>query len=171
MQPPRCALPVESFEEHVKAHMRAFEEARRREPTVPTGGTFPVARGGITRRLARCHVEATLQNACPGGLGYLYHYLHVAMVDVRAFEAACGHFGLRGVIRDITPGEVAAEVRARRERGDEPSTGLLPLCLDNRFSREEADARTAIVKRRIAEARAAGIPAAAPRAYPAASSP
>jgi len=167
---------VESFEEYAARHMRAFEEARRREPPVPTGETFPVARGGTTRRLARCHVEATLQNACPGGLGYLYHYLRVAMVDVRAFEAACGHFGLRGVIRDITREEVAAEVRARRGRGDEPSTGLLPLGLDNRFSREEADARTAIVKRRIAGAmaKAAKITApapAAPRAYRAATSP
>jgi len=157
---------VEGFEEYAARHMRAFEEARRREPPVPTGETFPVRRGSTTQHLARCHVEATLQNACPGGLGYLYHRLHVAMVDVRAFEAACDHFGLRGVLRDVTPGEVAAEVRARRGRGDEPSTGLLPALLDERFSREEADARIAIVARRIAEARATAprIPAPAPAA-------
>jgi len=155
---------VESFEEYAARHMRAFEEARRREPPVPTGETFPVGRGSTTQHLARCHVEATLQNACPGGLGYLYHRLHVAMVDIKAFEAACDHFGLRGVIRDITPEEVAAEVRARRERGAEPSTGLLPALLDERFPRDEADARIAIVARRIAEARARApkIPAAAP---------
>jgi len=120
-----------------------------------------VKRGSTTRRLARCRVEAALQNARPMGVGYLHRRLRVAMVDVRAFEAACGHFGLRGVLRDVTPGEVAAEVRARRGRGDEPSAGLLPALLDERFSREEDDARMAIVKRRIAEARAA-----APRRAP-----
>jgi len=44
---------------------------------------------------------------------------------------------------------------ARAERGAEPSAGLLPTALDERFPRDEADARIAIVARRIAGAKAA----------------
>jgi len=155
---------VESFEEYAARHMRAFEEAQRRGPPTLSGQTYPVGRGGRTVPMDRVHAEAALQNWCPAGLGYLYHRLRVAAVDICAFEAACDHFGLRGVIRNITREEVAAEVRARRGRGAEPSTGMLPAFLDERFSREEADARIAIVKRRIAEARARapGVMAPAP---------
>jgi len=160
------AQPVETLEEDIAKLFRAIEEARRRKPPTLSGQTYPVERGGRTLPMDRVHVEATLQNVCPRGLPYLYHYLNVILVNADDFEAACGHFGLSGVLRGITREEVAAEVRARRESGAEPSTGMLPAFLDERFSREEADARTAIVKRRIAEARASApkIPAPAPAA-------
>ncbi len=144
---------------------RAVEE-RQQNPIRPTGRTYPVRMGSRTLPMDRAHVEATLRDVCPRGLPYLYHYLHVAMVDIGDFEAACGHFGLRGVLRGITSGEVDAEVRARRGRGEAPSTGYLPLDLAASFSRDEADARIAIVAARIAEAgeMAPRIPAAAPGA-------
>jgi len=145
---------VETLEERFAGLSRAIEEARRRKPTPPSGQTYPVGMGSRVRPMDRVHAEATLQSACPRGLSYLYHYLNVISVSVDDFEAACDHFGLRGVLRDITREEVAAEVRARRESGAEPSTGYLPLNLGWRYSREEADARMTIVGRRIAEARA-----------------
>jgi len=157
---------METLEERFAELSRAIEEARRRKPTPPSGQTYPVGMGSRVRPMDRVHVEATLQNACPRGLSYLYHYLNVISVSVDDFEAACDHFGLRSVLKDITRKEVDAEVRARRERGAEPSTGYLPLNLGWRYSREEADARMAIVGRRIAEAkaRAPGVPAQAPAA-------
>jgi len=153
---------MEALEKRIAGLMRAIEEVRRRGPLTPSGQTYPVEKDGRTVHVDRVHIEATLQDACPRGLSYLYHYLNVISVNADDFDAACGHFGLRGVLRNITGGEVAAEVCARRERGAEPSTGYLPLDLDERYSREEADARMAIVKRRIAEARARApkIPAA-----------
>jgi len=51
------------------------------------------------------------------GAGCLCHHLHVSMVNVRDFEAACDHIGLRGAIKDISREEVAGEVRARGARG------------------------------------------------------
>jgi len=157
---------METLEKRFAELMCAIEEAQRRGPPTPSGWTYPVEKGGRKVPVDRVHVEATLQDACPRGLPYLYHYLNVISVSTDDFEAACDHFGLRGVIRDITREEVAAEVRARRGRGDAPSTGYLPLDLDWRYPREEADARIAIVKRRIAEARASApkIPAPAPAA-------
>jgi len=170
------APPVETLEEDIAKLFRAIEEARRRKPAALSGRTYPVERGGRTLPMDRVHVEAALQNVCPRGLPYLYHYLNVILVNADDFEAACGHFGLSGVLQDIANEEVDAEARARRERGAEPSTGMLPAFLDERYSREEADARIAIVKRRIAEARASApkIPAPAPaaqRGYPAATLP
>jgi len=144
---------VGTFEEHTAKLMRAIKEAQHREPPTLSGQTYPVGMGGRTVPMDRVHVEAALQNACPRGLSYLYHYLCVAMVSTDDFEAACDHFGLRSVLRDITKEEVAGEVRERRGRDAEPSTAYLLMDLDPRFSREEADARIAIVKRRIAEAR------------------
>jgi len=47
------------------------------------------------------------------GAGCLCHHLHVSMVNVRDFEAACGHIGLRGAIKDISREEAAGGVRAR----------------------------------------------------------
>ncbi len=166
MRKPGRAPPVETFEEYIAKLTRAIEEAQNREPPTLSGQTYPVGMGGRTVPMDRVHVEAALQNVCPRGAAYLYHYLHVAMIHVGNFEAACDHFGLRGVIRDIANEEVDAEARARRERGAEPSTGVLPAFLDERYSREEADARMAIVKRRIAEARARApkVPAPAPAA-------
>jgi len=160
----RRALPVETFEEWIAKYRRAIEEAQHRKPIPLTGETFPVGQGSFTVDMDRAHVEATLQVACPMGARYLYHHLQVSMVNVRDFEAACDHFGLRGVIRDISREEVAGEVRARAERGAEPSAGLLPAALDEQFPRDEADARIAIVARRIAEAKARAVPAAAPAA-------
>jgi len=46
------------------------------------------------------------------------------------------------------------EMRARKERGAAPSTGMLPMFLDEIMPREMADARVAIVERRLDEARA-----------------
>ena len=152
---------METLKERFAKLARAIEEARRRKPTPLSGQVYPVCKGSGTLHMDRVHVEATLQAVCPRGLSYLYHSLRVDMVCIDDFEAACGHFGLRGVLRDISGEEISAEVRARRERGAEPSTGLLPVFLDERFPREEADARIAIVARRIAEARAARIPAPA----------
>jgi len=165
---PHRALPVGSFEEHIAKYARAIEAAKRRKPVPLTGETFPVGKGSLTVDMDRAHVEAVLQGACPMGVRYLHHFLHVSMANVRDFEAACAHFGLRGAIRDITREEVAEEVRARAERGDEPSTGYLPMSLDEQFPRDEADARIAIVARRIAEAKAREVPAAAPAAWAAA---
>lgn len=157
---------MESFEEYIAKYSRAVEEARRRRPLRLTGETYPVGMESRIEQMDRAHVEAMLQAVCPRGLGHLYHHLRVTAVDIGGFEAACGHFGLRGVLRDITREEVAEEMRARRGRGDAPSTGLLPARLDEHYSREEADARIAIVARRIAVAGAgaSGIPAAAPSA-------
>jgi len=161
MQTALRAPPVESFEEHIAMLTRAVEEARRRKPAPLSGQTFPVGVGSRVLPMDRVQAEAILQDACPRGLPYLHHYLRVVSVSIDDFEAACGHFGLRGVLRNISGEEISAEIRARRERGAEPSTGLLPVFLDERFPREEADARIAIVQRRIAEARAARIPAPA----------
>jgi len=164
---PICgAPPVETFEEHIANLTRAIEEAQRRGPPALSGQTYPVGRGGQVQLVDRVHIEGALQDACPRGVSYLYHYLAVISVSIKDFEAACGHFGLRGVLRDITREEVDAEVRARRGRGEAPSTGYLPLGLAWRYPREEADARIAIVARRIAGARAKApkVTAAAPAA-------
>ena len=131
---------------------RAVREAQRILPR--TGDAFPVRVEGITRHLERANIECNLRVSCPRGLNYLYHTLHMDMVDVGDFEAACDHFGLRGVLEEITYRQVEEEMRARRERGDAPSTGSLPMFLDEIMPREMADARIAIVERRIAEARA-----------------
>jgi len=154
---------VETFEEYITGLTRAIEEAQRRGPPALSGQTYPVARGDRVQLVDRVHIEGALQDACPRGVSYLYHYLAVISVSIRDFEAACDHFGLRSVLRDITREEVDAEVRARRGRGEAPSTGYLPLDLAASFSRDEADARIAIVAARIAEARAnaAKIPAPA----------
>jgi len=141
-----------------------MEEARRRP--AGTGERRPVRVEGITRHLERANIECNLRVSCPRGLNYLYHTLHMDMVDVGDFEAACDHFGLRGVLKEITYRQVEEEMRARRERGDAPSTGSLPMFLDEIMPREMADARVAIVERRIAEARAGT--AAAPETPPAA---
>jgi len=161
---PRGASPVGTLEGRIAKITRAIEEAKHSKPAPLSGETFPVGAGSSIEDMDRVYVEATLQIACPVSVRYLYHYLHVSMVSVRDFEAACAHFGLRGVIRDITREEVDEEVRARAERGDEPSTGYLPMSLDEQFPRGEADARIAIIARRIAEAKARAVPAAAPAA-------
>jgi len=145
---------VETLEGRYAELMQAIEEAQRRGPPALSGQTYPVGVGSRTLPMDRVQVEATLQDACPRGVSYLYHYLNVISVSIKDFEAACGHFGLRSVLRDITREEVDAEARARRGRGEAPSTGYLPLDLAWRYPREEADARIAIVARRIAEARA-----------------
>jgi len=148
---------VETLEEYCAKLARAIEEVQRRGPLPLSGQTYPVGIEDRTVPMDRVHVEATLQATCPRGLSYLYHYLGVTSVNTDDFDAACDHFGLRSVLRDITKEEVAEEVRARRESGAEPSTGYLLMDLDSRFSREEADARIAIVKRRIAEAKAQAV--------------
>lgn len=163
---------METLERRYAELMQAIEEARRRKPPTLSGQTYPVARDGRVQLVDCVHVEGALQDACPRGLSCLYRHLNVILVDAGDLGAACGHFGLRGVLREITREEVAEEVRARRERGDEPSTGYLPPGLGWRFSREEADARIAIVRRRIAGTKATDAHApAAQRRYPAATLP
>jgi len=143
---------VEEFNEYLSKYARAIDAARQRRPIPATGDTFPVGVESRIEGLARGHIEAILRTACPQGKRYLYHYLNAAMVNVRDFEAACDHFGLRGVIEDIPPEEVDREVLARKARGAAPSTGLLPMGIDEIMPREKADARIAIVERRIAAA-------------------
>jgi len=145
---------VEAFNECLSKYARAIDEALQRGPIPATGETFPVGVESRIVGLARGHIEAILRTACPQGKRYLYHYLNVAMVNARDFEAACDHFGLRGVIEDITPEEVQGEARARKAQGAAPSTGLLPMGIDEIMPREKADARIAIVERRIAAASA-----------------
>ena len=157
--------PAVDTDEHTTARIRAIMEEARRRPA-GTGERRPVRVEGITRHLAREQIEYRLRVWCPHGLNYLYHRLQVDMVDVGDFEAACDHFGLRGVLEEITYRQVEEEMRARRERGDAPSTGMLPVFLDELMPREMADARIAIVERRIAEAGARA--AAAPETPPAA---
>jgi len=143
----------EDIDEYIAAHLRAAREEARRIPA-GTGERRPVRVGGVTRHLAREQIEHRLRRTCPHSLNYMYHRLHEDMVDVRDFEAACDHFGLRGVLEDITYGQMTEEMRARKERGAAPSTGMLPMFLDEIMPREMADARVAIVERRLDEARA-----------------
>jgi len=141
------------IDEYIAAHLRAAREEAKRIPT-GTGERRPVRVEGVTRHLAREQIEHRLRRTCPRGLNYMYHRLHEDMVDVRDFEAACDHFGLRGVLEDITYEQMTEEMRARKERGAAPSTGMLPMFLDEIMPREMADARVAIVERRLDEARA-----------------
>ena len=158
------ARPAVDTEEYLAGHLRALKEASQR--SLPrTGETRPVRMEGDTCHLTRGQIEHSLRTWCPRGLHYMYHTLDMAMVDVGDFEAACDHFGLRGVLEEITYRQVEEEMRARRERGDAPSTGMLPSLMDEIMPREMADARIAIVERRIDEARA-GTAAAPAQAAP-----
>lgn len=156
-RPRRRAVDAEerSGAEYIARHLHAIAEERRRPPVTPTGEAFPVRVGGATREMDRAVVEDILRTAGPRGRAYLYHYINFSLIDVRDFEAACGRFGLQGALEDITYDEIEDEIRARRERGAAPSTGMLPVFLDEVMPRERADARIAIVERRIAGARAA----------------
>jgi len=133
-------------------HIRAVGEEQCRPPPPPTGETFPVRTGGSTRRMDRADVEEILRAAGPHGASHLCHHVRSCMIDVGGFKGACAHFGLRGALEDITHGQMREEIRARRERGEAPSTGMLPMFLDEIVPREYADACVAIVERRIAEA-------------------
>lgn len=153
---PQAGCPVS--EACIMDHIRAIERTMRDKPASPGGEAYPVDRAGHTVNMTREHVESLLRQTSPRGPSYVLHFLHVSLIDVGDFKAACAHFGLTGVLADITPGEVEGEMRARRDGGDAPSTGPLPMFIDVVMGRDEADARIAIVQRRIAEARA-GVPA------------
>lgn len=165
LRPRRRAVDAEerSGAEYIARHLRAIAEERRRPPAPPTGETFPVRVGGATRDMDRAVVEDILRTAGPRGQSYLYHYINLNQIDVRDFEAACASFGLRAALEDIAYDQIQDEIRARRGRGAAPSTGMLPVFLDEVMPREMADACIAIVERRIAGARAAP-PAAGVRA-------
>jgi len=137
---------------YLSRHLRAIGEERERPPPPPTGETFPVRVGGSTRRMDRADVEEMLRVAGPHGASHLYHHVRGCAIDVRDFEAACAHFGLRGALEEITHDQIQEEIRARRERGEAPDGGL-PAVLEASMPREVAHARLAIVERRIAEAR------------------
>ena len=152
---------------YLSRHLRAIDEERERPPPPPTGETFPVRVGGSTRRMDRADVEEMLRVAGPHGASHLYHHVRGCAIDVRDFEAACAHFGLRGALEEITHDQIQEEIRARRERGEAPSTGMLPMFLNEIMPRDYADACVAIVEGRIAEARrGAGLPPAPARPAP-----
>jgi len=155
-RPRRRAVDEEerSGVEYIARHLRAIAEERRRPPVTPHGRG--VSRQGGRGRAGdgRAVVEDILRTAAPRGRAYLYHYINFHLIDVRDFEAACGRFGLRAALEDIAHGEIEDEIRARRERGAAPSEGMLPAFLDEVMPRERADARIAIVERRIARAKA-----------------
>lgn len=140
-------------EEYVAMHIRAMREEAKHPPS-RKGEKRPVRVEGQTRHLARGQIEYTLRLTCPRGLDYLYHRLNMDMVNVDDFEAACDHFGLRGVLEPLTPGQVIDEMRERKTRGARPSTGMLQSFMDEIMPREEADARIAIFERRMTAARA-----------------
>ncbi|MDD9814069.1 MAG: hypothetical protein OXU37_07410 [Thaumarchaeota archaeon] len=117
-------------------------------------GTFPVRTAWETEHWTGDDLRKFLSSKAPLGQTYVYHALDVHMMNHRDFEAACDHFGIRHLLVDITLGEVFDEMDARRARNEPPSTGPLPLFL-NQMSREEADARIAIYNRRVSEAEAA----------------
>lgn len=113
-------------------------------------GAFPVRTAWATEHVTRDGVRGFLATVAPRGRAYVLHVLRMRMTNPSDFEAACGHFGLRRLLVEIEDGEVYGEMGARRERGDSPSTGSLPLMVEG-LGREEADARIAIYSRRVAE--------------------
>jgi len=123
-------------------------------------GAFPVRTAWATEHVTRDGVRGFLATVAPRGRAYVHHVLRMRMTNPSDFEAACDHFGLRHLLVEIEDDEVYGEMEARKERGDPPSTGSLPLMVEE-LGREEADARIAIYNRRVAEAKARMTPPAA----------